>query len=58
MEETILGIQSNGVQASAKHFIAYEQEVSYFVTLLANILIYHFCDANITFADTTKPNIR
>ncbi|TVY54109.1 putative beta-glucosidase G [Lachnellula cervina] len=26
MEETILGIQSNGVQASAKHFIAYEQE--------------------------------
>ncbi|TVY32112.1 putative beta-glucosidase G [Lachnellula subtilissima] len=26
MEETILGIQSTGVQASAKHFIAYEQE--------------------------------
>ncbi len=26
MEETIIGVQSQGVQASAKHFIAYEQE--------------------------------
>ncbi|KAM3075225.1 hypothetical protein ACMFMG_007329 [Clarireedia jacksonii] len=26
MEETIVGIQSQGVQASAKHFLAYEQE--------------------------------
>lgn len=26
MEETIIGVQSQGVQASAKHFIGYEQE--------------------------------
>ncbi|KAI9640088.1 hypothetical protein NHQ30_011490 [Ciborinia camelliae] len=26
MEETIIGVQSQGVQASAKHFLAYEQE--------------------------------
>lgn len=26
MEETIIGVQSQGVQCSAKHFIAYEQE--------------------------------
>ncbi|KAF7952147.1 uncharacterized protein EAE97_001644 [Botrytis byssoidea] len=26
MEETIVGVQSQGVQASAKHFLAYEQE--------------------------------
>jgi beta-glucosidase len=26
MEETILGLQSNGLQACAKHWVAYEQE--------------------------------
>lgn len=36
MEETITGLQSNGLQACAKHFIANEQETQRNPTYFAN----------------------
>lgn len=54
MEETIMGVQSTGVQACAKHWVAYEQEVS-LPPLNAPPMIRI---SKLTVADSTKPYLR